>query len=70
MAETMGNLDSKSALAKMDKMEKKIEQKEAEAQAFENIANENTSVENSFKEMETNAEVDSELDRLKKELNK
>jgi len=70
MAETMGNFDSKSANAKMEKMEKKIEQKEAEALAFEEIANENSSVENSFEEIEKNAEIDSELERLKKELNK
>ena len=56
MARTMGDLDSKSATAKMEKMEKKIEQKEAEAQAFEEIGDENTSVENSFEEMEKNAE--------------
>lgn len=70
MAKTMGDFDSKSAYAKMDKMEKKIEQKEAEAQAFEEIGNENSSVENSFEEIEKNTEVDSELERLKKELNK
>lgn len=70
MAETMGNLDSKSSTAKMEKMEKKIQQKEAEAEAFEEIGNENTSVENSFEEMEINAEVDNELERLKKELGK
>ena len=70
MSETMGDFDSKSAYAKMDKMEKKIEQKEAEAQAFEEIGNENTSVENSFEEMEKNAEIDNELERLKKELGK
>lgn len=70
MAKTMGDFDSKSAYAKMDKMEKKIEQKEAEAQAFEKIGNENTSVENSFEEMEKNIEIDSELERLRKELNK
>lgn len=70
MAETMGNLDSKSATAKMEKMEKKIEQKEAEAQAFEEIGNQNTSVENSFEEMEKTAEIDNELERLKKELGK
>ena len=70
MAKAMGDFDSKSAYAKMDKMEKKIEQKEAEAQAFEEIGNENSSVENSFEEIEKNTEVDSELERLKKELNK
>ncbi len=70
MAKTMGDFDSKSAYAKMEKMEKKIEQKEAEAQAFEEIENQNSSVEKSFEEIEKNAEVDSELERLKKELNK
>lgn len=70
MATTLGNLDSKSAIAKMDKMEKKIEQKEAEAEAFEEISNENSKVDNSFDEIETNAKIDSELERLKEELNK
>lgn len=70
MATTLGNLNSKSAIAKMDKMEKKIEQKEAEAEAFEEISNENSSVDTCFEEIETNAEIDSELERLKNELNK
>lgn len=70
MATTLGNLDSKSAIAKMDKMEKKIEQKEAEAEAFEEIANGTSKLDNSFDEIETNAKIDSELERLKEELNK
>ena len=34
------------------------------------IGKENSSLENSFEEIEKNTEVDSELERLKKELNK
>ena len=34
MAKTLGNMDSKSAFAKMDKMEQKIQSKEAEADAL------------------------------------
>ena len=34
MAKTLGNMDSKSAFAKMDKMEQKVAQKEAQADAF------------------------------------
>jgi phage shock protein A len=68
-AKSMGGTDSKSAFAKMDKMEKKIEQKEAEAQAYTEIAGA-PAADDPFKKMEEDGAVDAELQRLMGEMNK
>lgn len=71
MAKSLGNMDTKSAFAKMDKMEQKIEAKESQADAFSQISGTDTSSSSDpFKEMETNSAVDAELERLKSEMNK
>ena len=53
------------AFSKFDKFESKIEQLEAEAQAFEQLAGENTSLEDEFKKLTSSSDVDAELLALK-----
>ena len=69
MAKTLGNMDSKSAFAKMDKMEKKIEQKEAQANAFSEVSGAQESENDPFAQMEKEKSVNDELERLKQEMN-
>ena len=70
MAKTLGNMDSKSAFAKMDKMEKKIEQKEAQADAFSSVSGmDNSANTDPFAQMEHDNAVNEELERLKREMN-
>ncbi len=68
MAKTLGNLDSSSAFAKMDKMEQKIEAKESQADAFSQVSGvQNT--EDPFAKMDKENAVNSELEKLKQEMN-
>ncbi len=72
LAKASGGFDSNSASEKFDRMEEKIMQKEAEAQAFSEIAAENN-IENDdtakqFEKIETDSKVNSELERLKAEM--
>ena len=53
------------AFSKFDKFESKIEQLEAEAQAFEQLAGENTSLDDEFKKLTSSSDVDAELLALK-----
>ena len=69
MAKTLGNMDSKSAFAKMDKMEKKIEQKEAQADAFSEVSGVQESESDPFEQMDKENSINAELERLKKEMN-
>ena len=69
MAKTLGNMDSKSAFAKMDKMEEKVEQKEAKAQAMSEVSGAEDNQSDPFAEMEKQSSIDSELEKLKQELN-
>ena len=69
MAKTLGNMDSKSAFAKMDKMEQKIEQKEAQAAAFSEVSGVQEAENDPFKKMDHDNAVNEELEKLKKELN-
>lgn len=66
IATSLSGANSASAFSKLDKMERKIEGKEAEAAAFTELSGNDTLDE--FKTLETNAAVDSELERLKKSL--
>lgn len=61
-AKTIGGTDSKSAFAKFEKMEKKVEQKEAEASAWTEISGE--AKDDPFQKMEEDSAVDAELQRL------
>lgn len=56
------------AFSKFDKFEGKIEKLESEAEAFGELAGENTSLDMEFKQLSTGASVDSELEKLKASL--
>ena len=68
MAKTLGNMDSKSAFAKMDKMEKKIEQKESQADAFAEVSGVQESESDPFAQMDKENSINAELEKLKKEM--
>ena len=72
LAQAAGGFDGNSAMEKFDRMEEKIQRKEAEADAFNEIAG-NASVdpelEDSFAKIESDAKVDAELARLIAEMN-
>lgn len=69
MAKTLGNMDSKSAFAKMDKMEQKVAQKEAQADAFSDVSGVQESDSDPFAKMDKDNAVNEELEKLKKEMN-
>ena len=69
MAKTLGNMDSKSAFAKMDKMEKKIEAKEAQADAFSEVSGVQESENDPFAQMDKENSINAELEKLKQEMN-
>lgn len=69
IAISLSGANSSSAFSKLEKMERKIEGKEAEAAAFSQLAGENTAVEDEFADLQTNAAVDAELQRLMNEMN-
>ena len=69
MAKTLGNMDSKSAFAKMDKMEQKIAQKEAQADAFSEVSGVQESESDPFAKMDRDSAIDAELEKLKNEMN-
>jgi phage shock protein A len=66
----VGNLDSSGAFAKMDKMESKIAEKEAQADAAFEISGLDAEKTNEFTDMENKQAVDDEMARLKAELAK
>lgn len=66
---TLSGTNTGSAFSKLDKMERKIEDKEAQASAFAEISGDTTFVKDEFKELETNTAVDAELARLMAEMN-
>lgn len=53
------------AFSKFDKFEGKIEQLESQAEAFGQLAGDNTSLDEEFKKLSTGASVDAELEKLK-----
>ena len=65
MAKTLGNMDSKSAFAKM---EKKIEQKESQADAFAEVSGVQESESDPFAQMDKENSINAELEKLKKEM--
>lgn len=69
VATTLSGTDSSSAFSKLDKMERKIEGKESEAEAFAEMSGDTTFAKDEFKEMETNSAVEAELARLMSEMN-
>ena len=69
IATSVSSVNSTSAFSKLDKMERKIEEKEATAAAFTELAGDQMKADlDAFKELETNAAVDSELEKLKKSM--
>lgn len=69
LAKSLGGIDTNCGFDKLSKMEEKIERKEAEAAAFCEIAGTSKPEEvASFEELERNAKVDSELERLMAEM--
>lgn len=69
IAQAISGTDSSSAFAKMEKMERKIEETEAQAQAFGDISGDTLLATDEFKEIATNNSVDEELARLMQEMN-
>lgn len=70
MSKTLGGIDSKSAFAKMDKMERKIEAKEAEANAFSEVSGIQERENDPFAQMDKDNSINAELEKLKQEMNK
>ena len=69
VATAVSNTDSTSAFSKLEKMEKKVEDKEAQADAFAEMSGDTVFAKDEFKELETNQAVDAEMERLMKEMN-
>ena len=75
LAKASGSFDGNSSFEKFQKMEEKIERKEAEADAFTEIAGNNLAggsgddLRDSFEKLESDAKVDAELQRLMAEMN-
>ncbi len=68
LAKASGGFDESSSYEKFQRMEDKINRKEAEADAFSEIAGADDDVIDSFAQIETDAKVDAELQRLMAEL--
>lgn len=68
VATAMTETDPNSALAKLEKMERKVEDKEARAEVFAEMSGETVFAKDEFAELETNQAVDAELQRLMKEM--
>jgi len=69
LAKSQGGFDGASALEKFDRMEEKIQRKEAEADAFAEIGGNDDELVESFDQIEKDAKVDAELARLMAEMN-
>lgn len=68
LAKSSGSFNSSSTSDKFNRMEEKIIQKEAEAQAFAEIAGQNNDDLESFEKLEKDTKINSELERLKAEM--
>ncbi len=69
IAKQIGGFDSNS-FAKFDKFEEKILKSESEAQAFAELSDSNKSIDDDFKLLTKNSQVDDEFEKLKASLNK
>ncbi len=69
IAKQIGGFDSNS-FAKFDKFEEKILKSESEAQAFTEMSDSNKSIDDDFKLLTKNSQVDDEFEKLKASLNK
>lgn len=70
VATSLSGTDTTSAFSKLEKMERRVESKESEAEAFAEMSGDTTFAKDEFKELETNNAVDEELARLMAEMNK
>jgi len=70
VSSAIGDLDSSGAFAKMDKMERKIAEKEAQADAAYEISGLNAEQNDPFANMDKQKAAEDEMTRLKKELSK
>ena len=70
VSSAIGGLDSSGAFAKMDKMERKIAEKEAQADAAYEISGLNAEQNDPFANMDKQKAAEDEMARLKKELSK
>ncbi|HPD33616.1 MAG TPA: PspA/IM30 family protein [Bacteroidota bacterium] len=67
IAQSMSGVGS-DAFSKFDKFEGKVEKLEAQATAYQQLANEQTSLEEEFKKLSSSSDVDSELLALKEKM--
>lgn len=72
LAQSLGGIDSSSSSEKFNRMEEKIIRKEAEADAFADIADTDSGNDDSdeFEKLQTDSKVDAELQRLMAEMGK
>ncbi|MGN0676253.1 MAG: PspA/IM30 family protein [Ruminococcus sp.] len=72
LAQSLGGIDSSSSSEKFNRMEEKIIRKEAEADAFADIAGTDSGNDDSdeFEKLQTDSKVDAELQRLMAEMGK
>jgi phage shock protein A len=70
VSSAIGDLDSSGAFAKMDKMERKISEKEAQADAAYEISGLNAEQNDPFADIEKEKAAEDEMARLKEELSK
>ena len=69
LAQSIGGIDTSSSFDKFNRMEEKVMRKEAEAEAFSQMAGASVAKDyETFEQIEQNAKVDSELQRLMAEL--
>lgn len=69
LAKSIGGIDTKSSFEKLDRMEERIERKEAEAAAFTEVSGTmKTQEAATFEDLERSAKVDTELERLMTEM--
>lgn len=69
LAQSVGGFDASSSIEKFNRMEEKIIRKEAEADAFAEIAGAQDETVDSFEKLEQDSKVDAELARLMAEMN-
>ena len=68
VAVSIGSVDTDSAFAKLDKLERKIIEQESVAEAYTELNGEAIDTEQRFEDMAKSAAIDDEMARLKKEL--
>ena len=70
VSEALGDMDSSGVFSKMDKMERKVAEKEAQADAAYDISGLDKVEDDPFVKMESEKALDDEMARLKKEMSK